>query len=144
MREILSVSPLLLNYRLGSKADEFSTGGIFGQFKMKATKPNETGVTFTEVAGIDQIKEEIMELVAFLQNPEAFSQLGAQAPKGVLLCGPPGTGKTLLAKALSHEAGVPFFPVSGTQFKKAFVGQGARRVRDMFKQARDSVSTSSA
>jgi cell division protease FtsH len=93
-------------------------------------------VTFADVAGVDEAKEELVEVVEFLREPEKFISLGARIPKGVLLVGPPGTGKTLLAKAVSGEAGVPFFSISGSEFVEMFVGVGASRVRDLFEQAK--------
>ncbi|MEO1300829.1 MAG: ATP-dependent zinc metalloprotease FtsH, partial [Bacteroidota bacterium] len=94
-------------------------------------------ITFNDVAGLQEAKEEIREIVAFLENPEKFTRLGGKIPKGALLIGPPGTGKTLLAKAVAGEAGVPFFSISGSDFVEMFVGVGAARVRDLFKQAKD-------
>ncbi|MFK7808034.1 MAG: ATP-dependent metallopeptidase FtsH/Yme1/Tma family protein, partial [Saprospiraceae bacterium] len=94
-------------------------------------------VTFEDVAGLDEAKEEVMEVVDFLKNPKKYTSLGGKIPKGVLLVGPPGTGKTLLAKAVAGEAGVPFFSISGSEFVEMFVGVGASRVRDLFKQARE-------
>ena len=95
-------------------------------------------VTFKEVAGLDEEKEEVAELIDFLKNPKKFQRLGARIPKGVLLVGPPGTGKTLLARAGAGEANVPFYYISGSEFVELFVGVGASRVRDMFKQAKQS------
>lgn len=97
----------------------------------------EVNVTFADVAGLDEAKEEVMEVVDFLQKPKKYTSLGGKIPKGVLLVGPPGTGKTLLAKAVAGEAGVPFFSISGSDFVEMFVGVGASRVRDLFKQARE-------
>merc|ERR1712086_852368 len=94
-------------------------------------------VTFDDVAGIDEAKEELEEIVDFLRNPEKFSRLGGKIPKGALLEGAPGTGKTLLARAIAGEAGVPFFSISGSDFVEMFVGVGASRVRDMFKRAKE-------
>ena len=93
-------------------------------------------MTFNDVAGADEEKEELVEIVEFLKNPSKFNSLGARIPKGVLLMGPPGTGKTLLAKAVAGEAGVPFFSISGSDFVEMFVGVGASRVRDLFEQAK--------
>src|SRR5688572_27107699 len=93
-------------------------------------------VTFSDVAGIDEVKEEVQETVEFLKDPRKFQKLGGRIPKGVLVVGPPGTGKTLLAKAIAGEAGVPFFSISGSDFVEMFVGVGASRVRDMFEQAK--------
>uniref|UniRef100_A0A7N0TIV1 AAA+ ATPase domain-containing protein n=1 Tax=Kalanchoe fedtschenkoi TaxID=63787 RepID=A0A7N0TIV1_KALFE len=99
-------------------------------------EPN-TGVTFADVAGVDEAKQDFMEVVEFLKKPERFTAVGARIPKGVLLIGPPGTGKTLLAKAIAGEAGVPFFSISGSEFVEMFVGVGASRVRDLFKKAKE-------
>ena len=93
-------------------------------------------VTFADVAGVDEAKQELEEVVEFLKEPQKFASLGARIPKGVLLVGPPGTGKTLMAKAVSGEAGVPFFSISGSEFVEMFVGVGASRVRDLFEQAK--------
>ena len=113
---------------------------IFNIGKSKATlfdKSTKVSVTFQDVAGLDEAKEEVMEVVDFLKNPKKYTALGGKIPKGVLLVGPPGTGKTLLAKAVAGEAGVPFFSISGSDFVEMFVGVGASRVRDLFKQARE-------
>ncbi|HHH50564.1 MAG TPA: ATP-dependent metallopeptidase FtsH/Yme1/Tma family protein [Saprospiraceae bacterium] len=113
---------------------------IFNIGKSKATlfdKSTKVTVTFQDVAGLDEAKEEVMEVVDFLKNPKKYTALGGKIPKGVLLVGPPGTGKTLLAKAVAGEAGVPFFSISGSDFVEMFVGVGASRVRDLFKQARE-------
>lgn len=113
---------------------------IFNIGKSKATLFDNTqkvNVTFADVAGLDEAKEEVMEVVDFLKNPKKYTSLGGKIPKGVLLVGPPGTGKTLLAKAVAGEAGVPFFSISGSDFVEMFVGVGASRVRDLFKQARE-------
>jgi cell division protease FtsH len=107
----------------------------FAKSKAKMFAQNETKVTFTDVAGIDEAKEELQEVVEFLSNPEKFQRLGGRIPKGVLLVGPPGTGKTLLARAVAGEAKVPFFSISGSEFVEMFVGVGAARVRDLFSQA---------
>ena len=107
----------------------------FKKSKAKIYGQNETGVSFNDVAGIDEAKEEIQEVVEFLKNKDRYKGLGARIPKGVLLLGPPGTGKTLLAKAVAGEAGVPFFSMSGSDFVEMFVGLGAARVRDLFEQA---------
>lgn len=113
-------------------------GGIFSFGKNKANMlaKDENGVKFSDVAGCDEAKEEIMEVVEFLKNPDKFSRLGGKIPRGVLLTGPPGTGKTMLAKATANEAGVPFFHTSGSSFVEMFVGVGAARVRDMFEDAK--------
>ncbi len=114
---------------------------IFNIGKSKATLFDNTNskvnVTFADVAGLDEAKEEVMEVVDFLKNPKKYTALGGKIPKGVLLVGPPGTGKTLLAKAVAGEAGVPFFSISGSDFVEMFVGVGASRVRDLFRQARE-------
>ena len=108
----------------------------FGKSKAKMLTEKQGRVTFDEVAGIDEAKEELEEIVEFLRNPQKFSRLGGKIPKGALLVGPPGTGKTLLARAIAGEAGVPFFTISGSDFVEMFVGVGASRVRDMFEQAK--------
>ncbi|KAK8527710.1 hypothetical protein V6N12_054913 [Hibiscus sabdariffa] len=109
----------------------------FGQSKAKFQMEPSTGVTFDDVAGVDEAKQDFMEVVEFLKKPERFTAVGARIPKGVLLIGPPGTGKTLLAKAIAGEAGVPFFSISGSEFVEMFVGVGASRVRDLFKKAKE-------
>ncbi|HEY9077479.1 MAG TPA: ATP-dependent zinc metalloprotease FtsH [Anaerolineaceae bacterium] len=108
----------------------------FGKSRARMFSSDHPTVTFEDVAGVDESKEELKEVVEFLREPQKFIQLGARIPKGVLLVGPPGTGKTLLAKAVSGEAGVPFFSISGSEFVEMFVGVGASRVRDMFDQAK--------
>ncbi|MBN8834146.1 MAG: ATP-dependent zinc metalloprotease FtsH [Sphingobacteriales bacterium] len=115
-------------------------GGIFNIGKSKATlfdKGTRVNITFADVAGLDEAKVEVMEIVDFLMNPKKYTNLGGKIPKGALLIGPPGTGKTLLAKAVAGEAQVPFFSLSGSDFVEMFVGVGASRVRDLFKQARE-------
>ena len=107
-----------------------------GKSKAKIYVESDTGVTFADVAGVDEAKDELREVVDFLRNPEEYGRLGGRMPKGVLLVGPPGTGKTLLAKAVAGEAKVPFFSISGSEFVEMFVGVGAARVRDLFEQAR--------
>jgi cell division protease FtsH len=109
----------------------------FGKSKAKFQMDAKTGVMFDDVAGIDEAKEELQEVVTFLKQPEKFTAVGAKIPKGVLLIGPPGTGKTMLAKAIAGEAGVPFFSISGSEFVEMFVGVGASRVRDLFKKAKE-------
>jgi cell division protease FtsH len=114
-------------------------GQLFNIGKSKATlfeKNLNTQINFEDVAGLEEAKEEVMEVVDFLKNPKKYTSLGGKIPKGVLLVGPPGTGKTLLAKAVAGEAGVPFFTISGSDFVEMFVGVGASRVRDMFEQAK--------
>ena len=110
----------------------------FGQSKAKLIRPDSTQVTFADVAGIDEVKEEVEEIVDYLKDQKRFARLGAEVPKGVLLIGAPGTGKTLLAKAIAGEANVPFFSISGSDFVEMFVGVGAARVRDMFQKAKAS------
>lgn len=107
-----------------------------GRSKAKVYMERDTGVTFDDVAGVDEAKAELKEIVDFLREPEKFGRLGARIPKGILLSGPPGTGKTLFARAVAGEAGVPFFSISGSEFVEMFVGVGAARVRDLFDQAR--------
>ncbi|MEY3121900.1 MAG: hypothetical protein RI993_725 [Pseudomonadota bacterium] len=113
-------------------------GGMMsiGKSRAKVYVEKETKVTFADVAGVDEAKDELIEIVNFLKNPVDYSRLGGRAPKGILLVGPPGTGKTLLARAVAGEAGVPFFSISGSEFVEMFVGVGAARVRDLFEQAR--------
>jgi cell division protease FtsH len=115
-------------------------GGLMsiGKSRAKVYVEADTKVTFADVAGVDEAKDELSEVVDFLKNPELHSRLGARMPKGILLVGPPGTGKTLLARAVAGEAGVPFFSISGSEFVEMFVGVGAARVRDLFEQARKS------
>ena len=108
----------------------------FGKAKIKKPIDEKRKTTFADVAGADEEKEELSELVEYLKNPKKFNDLGARIPKGVLLVGPPGTGKTLLARAVAGEAGVPFFSISGSDFVEMFVGVGASRVRDLFEQAK--------
>ncbi len=109
----------------------------FGKTKARFAMEAETGVKFDDVAGVTEAKQDLQEVVTFLKQPERFTSVGAQIPKGVLLVGPPGTGKTLLAKAIAGEAGVPFFSLSGSEFVEMFVGVGASRVRDLFKRAKE-------
>jgi cell division protease FtsH len=125
---------LFLLRRMG---DRFG-GGLMqiGKSKAKVYVEKNTGVTFADVAGVDEAKDELREIVDFLKDPKKYSRLGGRMPKGILLVGPPGTGKTLLAKAVAGEAGVPFFSISGSEFVEMFVGVGAARVRDLFEQAR--------
>ncbi|GAB2246616.1 hypothetical protein Droror1_Dr00002109 [Drosera rotundifolia] len=121
-----------LLYRIYASSNATGMGRTKAEFQMD---PN-TGVTFDDVAGIDEAKQEFQEVVEFLKRPEKFAVVGARIPKGVLLVGPPGTGKTLLAKAIAGEAGVPFFSLSGSEFVEIFVGVGASRVRDLFNKAK--------
>ena len=145
------ISPLMMNiiylggmlflfYWLFYRKMGGGDGGVFGFGKSRAKlldgKAEKARVTFSDVAGIDEAKEEVQEIVAFLKEPAAFRKLGGRIPKGVLLVGPPGTGKTLLAKAIAGEAQVPFFAISGSDFEEMFVGVGASRMRDMFAEAK--------
>ncbi|MDO8251777.1 MAG: ATP-dependent zinc metalloprotease FtsH [Rhodoferax sp.] len=119
-------------------ADKQGMGGFLsiGKSRAKIYVQADTGITFADVAGVDEARHELEEVVDFLKHPQEYGRLGAHIPKGVLLVGPPGTGKTLLAKAVAGEAGVPFFSISGSEFVEMFVGVGAARVRDLFEQAR--------
>ncbi|GAB3935036.1 ATP-dependent zinc metalloprotease FtsH [Larkinella terrae] len=132
---------LAMYFLLGRMSGGAGPGGqIFNIGKSKAAlfdAENRVKITFNDVAGLDEAKEEIKEIVDYLKNPTKFTKLGAKIPKGALLVGPPGTGKTLLAKAVAGEAGVPFFSLSGSDFVEMFVGVGAARVRDLFKQAKE-------
>jgi cell division protease FtsH len=110
----------------------------FGKSRARLMSDNANKITFKDVAGVDEAKEELQEIIAFLKDPKKFTRLGGRIPKGVLLMGPPGTGKTLLAKAIAGEAGVPFFSISGSDFVEMFVGVGASRVRDLFEQGKKS------
>lgn len=124
-------------WRYMAKKGGITSGFAFdiGKSRARVYMENKTGVTFNDVAGIDEAKEELQEVVEFLKNPERYRRLGGKIPKGVLIVGAPGTGKTLLAKAVAGEAGVPFFSISGSEFVEMFVGVGAARVRDLFSQA---------
>ncbi|HKB45818.1 MAG TPA: ATP-dependent zinc metalloprotease FtsH, partial [Chitinophagaceae bacterium] len=131
---------LLMRKMGGAAGGGGGPGGIFNIGKSKATlfdKGTKVNITFADVAGLDEAKVEVMEIVDFLKNPKKYTNLGGKIPKGALLIGPPGTGKTLLAKAVAGEAQVPFFSLSGSDFVEMFVGVGASRVRDLFKQARE-------
>ena len=131
---------VLIMRKMGGQAGSGGPGGIFNIGKSKATlfdKGTKVTITFNDVAGLDEAKVEVMEIVDFLKNPKKYTALGGKIPKGALLVGPPGTGKTLLAKAMAGEAQVPFFSMSGSDFVELFVGVGASRVRDLFKQARE-------
>ena len=143
LRDLLSwVVPIALFFavwlfmmrRVGQGQGGFMT---VGQSKAKIYMEKEVKVSFADVAGVDEAKEELQEVIEFLKTPEKFGRLGGKIPKGILLVGPPGTGKTLLAKAVAGEAGVPFFSISGSEFVEMFVGVGAARVRDLFLQARE-------
>jgi AFG3 family protein len=131
---------MLMRKMGGGPAGGGGPGGIFNIGKSKATlfdKGTKVNITFADVAGLDEAKVEVMEIVDFLKNPKKYTALGGKIPKGALLVGPPGTGKTLMAKAMAGEAQVPFFSMSGSDFVELFVGVGASRVRDLFKQARE-------
>ena len=143
LRDILSwIFPIILFVgiwyffmkKMGSQQAGFMT---IGKNKAKIYVENELNVTFKDVAGVDEAKQELIEVVEFLKSPGKFSELGGRIPKGILLVGPPGTGKTLLAKAVAGESGVPFFSLSGSEFVEMFVGLGAARVRDLFVQAKE-------
>jgi cell division protease FtsH len=143
IRDLLSwIFPLLLFVgiwyffmkKMGAQQAGFMT---LGKNKAKIYMENELNVTFKDVAGVDEAKQELIEVVEFLKNPGKFGELGGRIPKGILLVGPPGTGKTLLAKAVAGESGVPFFSLSGSEFVEMFVGLGASRVRDLFVQAKE-------
>lgn len=131
---------ILMMRKMGGPGGGGGPGGIFNIGKSKAQlfeKGTKVNITFSDVAGLDEAKQEVMEIVDFLKNPKKYTALGGKIPKGALLVGPPGTGKTLLAKAMAGEAQVPFFSMSGSDFVELFVGVGASRVRDLFKQARE-------
>ena len=131
---------VIMMRKMGGAAAGGGPGGIFNIGKSKAQifdKDLKVNITFSDVAGLDEAKVEVMEIVDFLKNPKKYTALGGKIPKGALLVGPPGTGKTLLAKAMAGEAKVPFFSMSGSDFVEMFVGVGASRVRDLFKQARE-------
>ena len=129
---------LIWTYGFRRMAERQGLGGLMsiGKSRAKVYVETDTKVTFKDVAGVDEAKFELQEVVAFLRDPTSFGRLGARIPKGILLVGPPGTGKTLLARAVAGEAGVPFFSISGAEFVEMFVGVGAARVRDLFEQAR--------
>ena len=131
---------IMMMRKVGGGGGAGGPGGIFNIGKSKATlfeKGTKVNINFSDVAGLDEAKVEVMEIVDFLKNPKKYTNLGGKIPKGALLIGPPGTGKTLLAKAVAGEAQVPFFSLSGSDFVEMFVGVGASRVRDLFKQARE-------
>ena len=133
----LGIFYLVISLFMNSMSKRMGGGGIggIGQSKAKVYMEKETGVTFADVAGQDEAKESLVEIIDFLHNPQKYAAIGAKLPKGALLVGPPGTGKTLLAKAVAGEAKVPFFSISGSDFVEMFVGVGASRVRDLFQQA---------
>ena len=142
---ILPIGIILLIWRYAMKKIGPGMGVMsFGKSKAKIFAENEIRVTFADVAGIDEAKEELQEVVEFLSHPGKFQKLGGRIPKGVLLVGPPGTGKTLLAKAVAGEAKVPFFSISGSEFVEMFVGVGAARVRDLFLRPRARLPASSS
>jgi cell division protease FtsH len=130
---ILGIVIIILRRSVNASGQAMSFGKSRARFQMEA----KTGISFDDVAGIDEAKEELEEVITFLKQPEKFTAIGAKIPKGVLLVGPPGTGKTLLAKAIAGEAGVPFFSISGSEFVEMFVGVGASRVRDLFRKAKE-------
>ncbi|MBF1988037.1 ATP-dependent zinc metalloprotease FtsH [Fischerella thermalis] len=130
---LVALMLLFLRRSTNASSQAMNFGKSRARFQMEA----KTGIKFDDVAGIEEAKEELQEVVTFLKQPEKFTAVGARIPKGVLLVGPPGTGKTLLAKAIAGEAGVPFFSISGSEFVEMFVGVGASRVRDLFKKAKD-------
>ncbi|WP_422894326.1 ATP-dependent zinc metalloprotease FtsH [Phormidium pseudopriestleyi] len=132
---LLLIGGLMMIVRRSAQAGNQAMS--FGKSKARFQMEAKTGVMFDDVAGIQEAKEELQEVVTFLKKPERFTAIGAKIPKGVLLIGPPGTGKTLLAKAIAGEAGVPFFSISGSEFVEMFVGVGASRVRDLFKKAKE-------
>lgn len=138
---VISLLPVLLIFAVFMYIMRRTQGGgalAFGQSKARLVRPDTTKVTFNDVAGIDEVKEEVEEIIDYLKDQKRFSLLGAEIPKGILLVGAPGTGKTLLAKAIAGEAHVPFFSISGSDFVEMFVGVGAARVRDMFEKAKAS------
>jgi len=138
---VISLLPVLLIFAVFMYIMRRTQGGgalAFGQSKAKLVRPDTTKVTFDDVAGLAEVKEEVEEIIAYLEDQKRFSRLGAEIPKGILLVGAPGTGKTLLAKAIAGEAHVPFFSISGSDFVEMFVGVGAARVRDMFEKAKAS------
>ena len=130
---LLAVLIMIIRRSANASGQAFSFGKSRARFQMEA----KTGVKFDDVAGIEEAKEELQEVVTFLKEPEKFTAIGAKIPRGMLLIGPPGTGKTLLAKAIAGEAGVPFFSISGSEFVEMFVGVGASRVRDLFRKAKE-------
>ena len=132
---LLSFLPFIFLFRFMSKRMGGDAMGGFGKSKAKVYMEQETGIRFADVAGQDEAKESLQEIIDFLHNPSKYTDIGAKLPKGALLVGPPGTGKTLLAKAVAGEANVPFFYISGSDFEETFVGVGSSRVRDMFQQA---------
>ncbi len=142
MREKMGGDDSTFTFMPGGNEDGNGFGGFggfgnLGKSNAKVYEGKKTGITFDDVAGQQEAKDNLVEIVDFLNNPKKYSEIGAKMPKGALLVGPPGTGKTLLAKAVAGEAGVPFFSISGSEFVEMFVGRGAAKVRDLFKQARE-------
>src|SRR6185312_1401679 len=141
---ILGFGPVILLVFLFVWLSRRATGGqmgaigAFGRSRARRVEGADTKVTFADVAGIDEAKAELTEVVDFLKTPQKYQKLGGRIPRGVLLAGRPGTGKTLLARAVAGEAGVPFFSISASEFVEAIVGIGASRVRDLFKNAKES------
>lgn len=137
---MIGVSVFILLFIMRRSQDPFGGGGMFGSFTRSQAKrfaPSEIRTTFDDVAGMENAKRELQEIVEFLKDPAKFQRLGAQIPKGVLMMGSPGTGKTLMARAVAGEAGVPFFAINGSEFIQMFVGVGASRVRDLFRTAKE-------
>src|SRR5207248_1863483 len=139
-RLLLGLGPtiilLLLLFWIFRRMSGSRTAGALGRARARRYQPGRETVTFAEVAGIDEAKQELTEIVDFLRDPEKYRRLGGRIPRGVLLSGPPGTGKTLLARAVAGAAGAPFFSMSASEFVEAIVGVGASRVRDLFRQAK--------
>ena len=137
-QSLIWLLPLILIWWFMSRSAQATGGRIwsFGKSRAKQLLSGSVKTTFQDVAGVDEAKEELQEIIEFLKDPRKFTRLGGKIPKGVLLIGPPGTGKTLLAKAVAGEAGVPFFSISGSDFVEMFVGVGASRVRDLFEEAK--------
>ncbi|MBR6735221.1 MAG: AAA family ATPase, partial [Kiritimatiellae bacterium] len=135
---IFGVFAALMWFLIYRKMMGGGSGGMFsfGKSRARLNNENKGKVTFKDVAGVDEAKEDVAEIVEFLKDPKKFTRLGARIPRGILLVGPPGTGKTLLAKAIAGEAKVPFFSISGSDFEEMFVGVGASRVRDLFEQGK--------
>mgnify|MGYP002857377532 CR=1 FL=1 len=137
---LVSVVVIMIIFAMTNSQNAAASGGgrmmNFGKSRAKMVAPGQTQITFKDVAGLVEEKEDLEEIVDFLKNPAKYTAVGARIPKGVILVGPPGTGKTLLAKAVAGEAGVPFFSISGSDFVEMFVGVGASRVRDLFAEAK--------
>lgn len=136
----------LMSQRLMKKAGGGSDSMMFniGKSNAKIYVKSSVGIRFSDVAGEDEAKENLAEIVEYLHNPKKYQEIGASMPKGILLVGPPGTGKTMLAKAVAGEANVPFFSISGSEFVEMFVGMGASKVRDLFRQAKEKLPASSS